>query len=156
MEQKKSVVLQAKFIEKFDYNGKTYYSHGVAFKNKDVGIYNCLKEDQTDFLEGHEAEYTIEKNLEQPKKSKIKLVKAKTTETTTQANNVTEQAKNTLKTGYKDDIDKYITFKKIDAVSFSASYAKDIITAIKGEANDFVTIADIILAWTLENLDKQK
>ena len=149
-EKKKSVVIQAKFIESFEYNGKTYYSHGVAFKNKDVGIYNCLKEEQEDFMEGIEVEYTIEKNEKEPKKSKIRPVKEQAAKTTDQVKGIENKAKNEAKL---DDIEKYIKLKKIDAVSFSASYAKDIVVA---NNKPFAETADEVLKWTLEQFDKIK
>ena len=149
-EKKKSVVIQAKFIESFEYNGKTYYSHGVAFKNKDVGIYNCLKEEQEDFMEGIEVEYTIEKNEKEPKKSKIRPVKEQAAKTTDQVKGIENKAKNEAKL---DDIEKYIKLKKIDAVSFSASYAKDIVVA---NNKPFAETADEVLKWTLEQFNKIK
>ena len=149
-EKKKSVVIQAKFIESFEYNGKTYYSHGVAFKNKDVGIYNCLKEEQEDFMEGIEVEYTIEKNEKEPKKSKIRPVKEQAAKTTDQVKGIENKAKNEAKL---DDIEKYIKLKQIDDVSFSASYAKDIVVA---NNKPFAETADEILKWTLEQFNKIK
>ena len=150
MEKKKSVVIQAKFIESFEYNGKTYYSHGIAFKNGDYGVYNCLEEEQNYFMEAHEVEYTIEKNEKEPKKSKIRPVKEQAAKTTDQVKGIENKAKNEAKL---DDIEKYIKLKKIDAVSFSASYAKDIVVA---NNKPFVETADEILKWTLEQFDKIK
>lgn len=153
MEQKKSVVLNVQPLEEYVYQNKTYYPFGIGFKNGDKGTFYSTTKEQTYFIEAHEVVYLYEANAKEPKKSKIKMVDTKTAQTTTQANNVTEQAKNTLKTGYKDDIDKYIAFKKIDAVSFSASYAKDIVVA---NNKPFAETADEILKWTLEQFDKIK
>lgn len=153
MEKKKSVVIQAKFIESFEYNGKTYYSHGVAFKNKDVGIYNCLKEEQEDFMEGIEAEYTIAKNEKEPKKSKIRPIKEQDDKTTDHVKGIADKIKNEAKL---DDIDKYIKLKKIDMIAFTARYVSDMIVSKSISPEDFVAQASIVMSWQIEQFDKIK
>jgi hypothetical protein len=100
------------------------------------------------FREGYEAEYEIEKNEKEPRRSKIKPVVVKSA---TVQKESPDKAKNSLK---YDDIDKYVMFKKADAISFSASYAKDLIVA--GDKREFTKIADELLGWQLEKLQMIK
>lgn len=148
METKKSLVIQAKYLEEFVKDDKTWYVHGVAFKNKDTGLFYTNTKEQEYFVEGHEVEYSIEKNEKEPKKSKIKVAVVKSA---TVQKESPEKAKNGLK---YDDIDKYVMFKKADAISFSASYAKDLIVA--GDKRKFDEIASEILMWQLEKLQMIK
>lgn len=153
MEKKKSVVIQAKFIESFEYNDELYYSNGIAFKNKDVGIYNCLEKDQTYFLEGHEVEYTIEKNEKEPKKSKIRPVKEQATKTADQVKGIENKAKNEAKL---DDIEKYIKLKKIDMITFTARYVSDMVVSKSILPEDFVKQSDVVMNWQIEQFNKIK
>ena len=139
MEKKKSLVLQAKFLEEWKAkDGTTLYNHGVAFKNKDAGIFYCKTKEQDYFVEGHEVEYEIEKNDKEPKKSKIKPITA-------------EKKESTAGKYQGLDIKDYIERKKVDAISFSASYAKDV--AIADSTKDFTAIANLVLDWQLDKLN---
>src|SRR5690606_27646757 len=107
--EKEAMVLQAKFLEEYKHDDKTFYVYGIAFKNKDVGLYYSPTKEQEYFMEGHTVKYQYVKNEAEPKKSKIKPVVVKTANTSTQAPNPTEKAKREVK---YDDIDKYIMYKK--------------------------------------------
>ena len=123
--------------------GKEVFNHGVAFKNKDVGIFYHDKAEQDYFINGIEAEYTIERNEDEPKKSKIKPI--------------TEEKKKVDITNISDN---FWLVQKMEAIKYTVPYAKDeVVARIKAgnyKDGDFNKFADEILAWWYSEIEKLK
>ena len=162
-EQKEGLCLQAKFINTFTPEGDntTYYMYGIVIKQDtgdviskgvsgDMGVYYSTTMEQEFFKEGEVVKYLYNRNDEEPKNSRIKPFIEKGVQTPSQAQNAPNKAKNTLKSNL-DRIDEYVMFKKADAISFSASYAKDLMVA--GDKRKFEDIAGEILLWQLEKFE---
>lgn len=142
MEKKTGTVIQAKFLEEYKPKDTTFYTFGVAIKygnnpkiDVDSGLYYSTVKDQKDFVAGQEVEYTIKIDPDYPndkKKSRIKPYKA------------SKSSSGAL------GIEEYIKRKIVDAVSFSASYAKDVWTA-SGD-DKFEENADKMLNWQINKL----
>jgi|GEM_PF-5010728 len=141
--KKKGAVLQAKFLEEWtSKDKKTYYIFGIGIKqgtkpeDSDVGKYYSPIEEQTYFKVGEEVEYMYKKNDKEPKDSRIKPF--------------AEEKKNNPYSGLS--VEEYIERKKIDAISFSASYAKDIFIAHPDKS--LTQEAEKILRWQLDKLNE--
>jgi len=153
MEKKKGLVIQAKFIEEYKPEDKTFYVYGVGIrwgktpKEVDAGKFYSVERDQKYFTEGQDVEYMFEKNEKEPKNSRIKPVVAKTTTT---GSNVPSNTK-----GITVD---HINLQKLEAIKFSAPYAKDIIVAMYNNGKTpeglFPVIANEILKWQYEKLEE--
>jgi len=138
MEKNKSLVIQAKPIEKWDTDdGKTFYIYGIAFKDGNAGRYYSPTKEQDYFQIGHEAEYQIEKNEKEPKKSKIKPITAE---------------KKSTNSYEKLGIEEYIARKKVDTIAYSARYATDIYIA--HPTKKLVEECEKVLAWQLDKLNE--
>jgi hypothetical protein len=70
---KKSLVTVAQPANRtWDWQGKTFHVHQIAFANGDSGEYSSVDQQQTKFVVGQEADYTIEANSNPQYPAKIK------------------------------------------------------------------------------------
>lgn len=146
MSTKKGTVIQAKALDSFEYDGKTYYPYGIVIKyndkDSDVGIYYSKTKKQDYFVVGREAEYTIDINEKEQKKSKIKPVIKK--ETQTKDDN------------FKMTADEYVNRQIANTPSYTASYVSNMLQGrdIKDIKENFAAIADIVYEWQISKLKK--
>ena len=148
MDKKKGLVIQAKFIEPYKPEpDKVFYVFGVRIKIKedgkfivDSGLYYSPTKDQTYFTEGHDVEYTIDKNKKEPRKSKIKPYK--------------EPKKSSGGSYDKMTIEEYTERKIADTPAFTASYVSKLMTGHTSEdiIKNFEKIADKIYSWQISKL----
>lgn len=121
----KSKVTKITKMDKQDSYGNT--SFVIEFENSDKGFYTSKSTDQTKFVVGNEVEYNIEKKVGGTGKEYFKIT--------------VPQAEGGFKGGGggRPAIDP-----RIQMISFSASYAKDLIVAGKVTMNDFESTFDKI------------
>ena len=142
--KKKGTVLQVKPLEKWTSpDKKEYFVFGIAIKygnspkETDAGKYFSPTKEQTYFAEGQDVEYMFKPNEKEPKDSRIKPFMEGTKE---------------RKQSAGMDISDYIARKKVDAISFSASYAKDVYIAHPDKS--FTQEAEKMLRWQLDKLNE--
>ena len=141
--KKKGTVLQVKPLEKWTSPDKKEYfvfgvfiKYGNSPKETDAGKYFSPTKEQTFFLEGQDVEYQFKANKQEPKDSRIKPFTEEKKSSNTGALNIQD----------------YVARKKVDAVSFSASYAKDIL--VVNPEKSFTQIAEQMLRWQLDKLNE--
>ena len=70
--EKNDVVKSVQANGTFDFNGKTFYKYEVEMENGDVGEYNSISENQSNFVKGAQVDYVYDTS--KPKFPKIKPV----------------------------------------------------------------------------------
>lgn len=120
----KSKVTKVTKMDKQDSYGNT--SFVIEFENGDKGFYTSKSADQTKFIVGKEADYNIEKKTGSTGKEYFKIT-------------VPQDQQGGFNKGGKPQVDP-----RIQMISFSASYAKDLIVGGKVTINDFESTFDRI------------
>jgi hypothetical protein len=118
--KKSKVTKITKWDKKEGYNETSFT---IEFENGDKGFYNSKVDDQQRFIINSEAEYDI---IEKEGKNGKKYFKV---------TSPLDQSAGGYKGGGKPQVDP-----KVQMISFSASYAKDLIVAGKADLKDFEQI----------------
>lgn len=160
--EKEGLCLQAKFLEKWKPKDReqTYWVYGITIQQPtgdvikegvtgDAGLFYSLTEKQEYFKAGMNAKYQYKRNDKEPKKSVIRPIVDEQSKTINDVQKSTQYAKNDITTNSKK-VSDYAKLKEVDAISFSASYAKDIIVSGQIKEKTFSDIADEIYKWQVD------
>jgi hypothetical protein len=166
--EKEGLCLQAKFLEKYVTSDgqKEYWVYGITIQQPtgdvikegvtgDTGLFYSMIEKQEYFKAGMKVKYQYKRNDKEPKKSRIRPIVGEQAKTINEVQKSSERAKNTLKASSAKMID-YAKLKEVDAISFSASYAKDIIVSGQIKEKTFSDIADEIYKWQVNKYKEIK
>ena len=128
---KKAKVVKVTKFDKVDSYGN--HSFSIEFENGDRGFYSTKSAEQSKFVVGSEAEYNIE---EKEGKSGKKYFKVTLPQTDTP-----------FKGGGKPQVEP-----RIQMISFSAAYAKDLVVAGKADLKDFPVVFEMIYGEMIQKL----
>jgi hypothetical protein len=136
--EKKSKVTKVTKLDKKDSYGNT--SFVIEFDNGDKGFYTSKKEDQSIFIQGQEATYLIEEKIGKEDKKYCKVYPPKPA--------------NSFAPGGKAPF--VPVDPRIQMISFSTSYAKDLVVAGKIEMKDLPKASEDIFTNMIKLYDRIK
>jgi len=132
--EKNDVVKSVQANGTFDFNGKTFYKYEVEMENGDVGEYNSISENQSNFVKGNQVDYIFDTS--KPKFPKIKPVYNFKASPKNDAN-----FKNVQKAQRGDDVQKMIV--KQSCLKAAAECVK------RDDADAILRLADVFVDWVM-------
>lgn len=138
--EKKAKVTIASFKNQWTGKFGLMFDHTIAFDNGDKGVYQSKKKEQDDFVIGAEVNYTIESRLS---RSGITDMVIKPERVVSNMRGGGDGFRKSFEKNYKADF-----------ISFSASYAKDLIVAGKAEIKDFRKVFQAMYSVMLDKLNE--
>jgi len=132
--EKNDVVKSVQANGTFDFNGKTFYKYEVEMENGDVGEYNSISENQSNFVKGNQVDYIFDTS--KPKFPKIKPVYNFKASPKNDAN-----FKNVQKAQRGDDVQKMIV--KQSCLKAAAECIK------RDDADAILRLAGVFVDWVM-------
>ena len=132
--EKNDVVKSVQANGTFDFNGKTFYKYEVEMENGDVGEYNSISENQSNFVKGNQVDYVYDTS--KPKFPKIKPVYNFKASPSRDGN-----FKNVQKAQRGDDVQKMIV--KQSCLKAAAECIK------RDDADAILRLADVFVDWVM-------
>lgn len=132
--EKNDVVKSVQANGTFDFNGKTFYKYEVEMENGDVGEYNSISENQSNFVKGNQVDYVYDTS--KPKFPKIKPVYNFKASPSRDGN-----FKNVQKAQRGDDVQKMIV--KQSCLKAAAECVK------RDDAEAILRLADVFVDWVM-------
>lgn len=132
--EKNDVVKSVQANGTFDFNGKTFYKYEVEMENGDVGEYNSISENQSNFVKGNQVDYVFDTS--KPKFPKIKPVYNFKASPSRDGN-----FKNVQKAQRGDDVQKMIV--KQSCLKAAAECVK------RDDADAILRLAGVFVDWVM-------
>ncbi len=132
--EKNDVVKSVQANGTFEFQGKTFYKYEVEMQNGDVGEYNSISENQSNFVEGAQVDYIYDTS--KPKFPKIKPVYNFKASPSRDGN-----FNNVQKAQRGDDVQKMIV--KQSCLKAAAECIK------RDDSEAILRLADVFVSWVM-------